>query len=149
MTGDPFMTILFFSKYRTDIWEKILSVMEVVFDHSQSSGDPVLPEAEIPSEFCLSAQVSVHAFQIRFLRDAPLAVKPIRRGPLQLRHVPQRDILKHTLPLQISDLLISLICSFSVPLPLQDREHLSSFIVIPAPEEIAKKRLHTSVRTSL
>ena len=46
---------------------------------------PVILQAEEPAQFRSPAQISLHAFQIGFLRDTPLAVEPCSRSVYPLR----------------------------------------------------------------
>lgn len=43
--------------HRTDIWRRILSAMEVVFDNAQTAGDPSAAQAEIPAVFGITVQI--------------------------------------------------------------------------------------------
>ena len=98
LPGDPPAAVLRIGIHRTDIWRKILSATEVVFDNAQTAGDPSAAQAEIPAVFGITVQILIHTFQVRVLRHAPPCVEPFGGGIAQLRHIPQRDKFKAVQP---------------------------------------------------
>ena len=76
-----------------DIGGQIGSVVEVVFDDTQTSDDLGTIQAKEPAQFRFSTQISLHALQVGFGGNAPLAVKPVCGRVHQFGFFSQGNIL--------------------------------------------------------
>ena len=92
MSRNSSATVFFFGIDSTDIRGQILSVMEVVFYDPHTADDLFAVQAKIPTVFRFSLKVSIHALQICFRRNMPLAVEPFRCGFFYVRFFSQCDI---------------------------------------------------------
>ena len=77
LPGNALTTVAFLCIYGTNIRCQILAVVEVVLDHAQTANNFGSVQTKIPSQLGIAAQVSLHALQIGFFRNAPLAVEPL------------------------------------------------------------------------
>ena len=101
-TGDPPAAAVCFRIDRADIRSQILAVMEVVFNDSQPSDDPITDEAQLPVVFRFPIQTGRHAFQICLRRHTPLFVKPGSRPVFQFRVITYSNKLHLLLQIQLS-----------------------------------------------
>ena len=85
--------IIFLRKNGANIRGQVFSVMEIIFNNSQSSHNLIAIQTQIPSVFCFLAEICVHALQICFRWNSPLVVKPFSSRNQPFGHFSQRNIL--------------------------------------------------------
>lgn len=69
--------VFFLRIHGTDIWGKILSVMEIVFDETKTADYFIFVENAVPlGHGARAAQALVYAFKVSLLGYAPLAIEP-------------------------------------------------------------------------
>lgn len=88
MTRNSFATIVFFSINCANVWRKVFSVVEVVFNNAHTAYNFIVIQAKIATVFCFSYEIGVHTVKIRLSRNAPFAVKTLGGGLFRFRTLP-------------------------------------------------------------
>ena len=80
--------------HSADIGGQVGSVVEVVFDYTKAADDFAAIQTEKPPQLSFLGQISLHAFQIGFLGNAPLAVEPACGNIHQFGVFPKGNVVK-------------------------------------------------------
>jgi len=82
MSRNSLAAVCFLRIHGTDVRGKVFSVMNIMLDYPQSSNNPVILQAKIPTIFGFTVKKGFHTRKIGFLRHVPLPMKPFGRAVL-------------------------------------------------------------------
>lgn len=100
--GNPPASSIFFCIYGAHIGRKIFPIMKIIFNHSQTTYDPIPLHCHIPLRNCIfSFQAFIHALFVCLRRNVPFFMESLRRPAFYLRAVCQtyNFIIHFTVPL--------------------------------------------------